>query len=58
MVGRKFTDIFEEDRLPPVLSKLLQKHDNLTRQLESIPMLPKTREGTAKVNACKHSFSS
>ena len=46
MVGRRFNDVFENDRLPPYLSKLLQKHESLTEQLEDVPQLPPVRKGS------------
>ena len=49
MVGRKLTEVFERERLPPVIAKLEQKREVLTQQLESIPSIPSAREGTAEV---------
>lgn len=49
MTGRTFADIFEEDRLPPILVKLEQKHRSLSGRLEALPVLPNAREGTIEV---------
>lgn len=53
LTGRNFADIFEEDRLPPILLKLEQKWRTLTGQLEALPVLPNAREGTVEVNLRK-----
>lgn len=49
MTGRDLADIFEVDRLPPVLLQLEQKLDGVTGQLEALPALPNAREGTEEV---------
>lgn len=49
MVGRKFTDMFEKDRQPPLLSGLLLKSTSLMDKLESFPELPDARNDGTKV---------
>lgn len=57
MTGRKFTDLFEEGRLPPVLANLLEKHKSVMHQLESIPLQPSVRGDMAKVDfLCSEGF--
>lgn len=52
MAGKKFTDIFAADRLPPVLSGLVYKQNRLEKQLEDFPELPPIRDSTYKVLYC------
>lgn len=50
MVGREFGELFQEDRLPPVLRDLIRKSQDLAGELESAPSLPSAREGTSEVS--------
>ena len=49
VVGRNFTDVFEEDRLPQLLSHLVQKSSSLIDKLKGFPELPATRIDSTKV---------
>lgn len=53
MVGKNFTDVFEEDRRSPLLSNLLQKSTSLMDKLEGLPELPNARIDGTKVGMAK-----
>ena len=50
MVGRRFTELFEEDCLPAVLRTLMNKQKSLVEELSSVPSLPDARE--SKIDVC------